>query len=168
VTWLFHTWHDSFIYNMTPSYLTRLLHMWHDSFARGTPSYEARHSHTWHALLLRDIVMSHNYALKSNFGDVHSTWLLRTSHDSFIRDTTHLYIIHCINMWYGLYTGLRLQAQLRRCLLEFAPRGRGALSHIHINESRTIYIMSHELNIRCGDVYWNSRLEGEIHFLLYT
>jgi len=109
--------------------------------------------HSYVTCLIHTYDMSLSYLWHDSFTQV-----------SFIRDMTHPYTIHSINMGYDLYTGLRLQAQLRWCLLEFAPRGRGALSHIHINESRTIYVIIYELNIRCGDVYWNSRLDSEIHF----
>jgi len=49
VTWLLHTWLDSFTRDMTPSHVTWLLHTWHDSFTRDmTPSHVTSLLHKWH------------------------------------------------------------------------------------------------------------------------
>jgi len=31
-----------------------------------------------------------------------------------------------------------------------------------------MYIVSHEFNLHFDEVYWNSQLEGEVHFRMYT
>jgi len=58
VTWLIHTWHDSFIRDMTPSYATWLIHTWHDSFIRDmTHSHVTWLIHTWHDSFICDMTI---------------------------------------------------------------------------------------------------------------
>jgi len=58
VTWLNHSWHDSFIRDVTDANVTWLIHVWHDGFIREvTHSYVIWLSyrlHDWHDVFIRD------------------------------------------------------------------------------------------------------------------
>jgi len=97
VTWLIHTWHDLFIYDMINSYVTWLIHMWHDSSIRDrTDLYVTWPIYLWYDSFMRDITLSY------------VTWLIHmwhdsvTWHDSFIRNMTHSYVIWLIDTWHDL------------------------------------------------------------------
>jgi len=76
--------HDSFIWDMPPSYVTCLLHKWHDSFICDTThSQMTCHILMWYALFIHDMI--HSYV----------TWLIHMWHDSFICDMTCAFECAC-------------------------------------------------------------------------
>ena len=125
--WLIYTWHDSFIYDMTHSWVKWLIQPWHDSFLRDmthadvtgvvTESRKLVTSHTWlihmwHDSFLRDRVRGRVKKTSDDSytpGLTHSyaTWLIFEWYDSFLRNMTHPYVTGFVEESRGLMPPLR-------------------------------------------------------------
>ena len=98
LTWFTHTWHDSFIYDVTHSHVTWLIHLWHDSsMSDMTHSWVTWLIHTWHGSFICDMTHSWGTWLIYESGRTSSGGKATELHsyvscDAFICDVTHAYV----------------------------------------------------------------------------
>jgi len=119
MTWLFHTWHDWFIRDMTHLHVTGLMHVWHDTLI---DACIATHVPLWHdssifyithwrvTRLIYMCYMTHSRVTRPMYSPVchrtHSgvTWLIHIWLDCFMRDMTHSCVTRPIYMQHDSFT----------------------------------------------------------------
>jgi len=119
MTWLFHTWHDWFIRDMTHSHVTWLMHVWHDTLIDACIATHVPLSHDssifyithWRATrLIYMCYMTHSRVTRPMYSPVchrtHSgvTWLIHIWLDCFMRDMTHSHVTRPIYMQHDSFT----------------------------------------------------------------
>ena len=115
-------WHDSFICDVTHSFLSVMTHLWH---IRAAPLSDMTHPcvtwliHMWHDSFIR--VMTHSFlsdmtplmhiraAPLCDMTHSSVTWLIHVWHDSFTSEMTHQYFTWLVHGWVTWLHGILKQ-----------------------------------------------------------